>query len=312
MGLSSKTMATLGVNCAASAACIFAFASIASGYVVGPALNLDNLAAESDLIIKATAIHETPVNDDWFAPENECEVRETKFKIVSVMKGTVTEQEVRFRHYDRAQNARPSFNLPPLSYHFETGHTYIVFSKKTDQPGVYRQLWLKQNAKADQGMLRCADDRPIQTEKLKDVVWAEMLKLLKSSPANDVIYGISQLNDMSQDPNKSFSTIYAANDFDRTTVLAAIAPLMKSDGACIATAAITVIASSNPYFRTQTAQYWLATVGSGEAPGIGKMDAYRKNLGGRTSQKGSCGDCQFGPSRKCPRPRDSSFGTGAR
>jgi HEAT repeat protein len=55
---------------------------------------------------------------------------------------------------------------------------------------------------------------------------------------------------------------------------------MKSDEAEVATAAITVIGSSNPYMHEDRAQYWLATVGSGDAPGIGKMEPDMKNAGG--------------------------------
>jgi hypothetical protein len=45
---------------------VLAWASIALGYTVGPALSLEKLTVEADLVVKATALSGEPVRDEWF------------------------------------------------------------------------------------------------------------------------------------------------------------------------------------------------------------------------------------------------------
>ena len=47
-------------------------------------------------------------------------------------------------------------------------------------------------------------------------------------------------------------------------------------------AAIITVGSHNPYLSDERTIYWLATVGSGVVPGIGKIDPHMKNPGGET------------------------------
>ena len=100
--------------------------------------------------------------------------------------------------------------------------------------------------------------------------------MLKSADATNVTYAIHQLDQMSGRED-SFG---ATQDFDRTNVLNAIHGLMTDSNPKIAQAAIGAVGSHNPYMSDERTIFWLATVGSGEVPGIGKMDPKMINLGG--------------------------------
>ena len=264
------------------AAIVLVFAGESSGYFVGPPVNLEKLSGEADIIFKATAVSSAVVQDDWFKPYTGFAARETRFTLISVIKGTPHETPLRFRHYDldpEAQNQGRSFN--PQYYHFQENKAYIVFAKKTDDPAVYRQLWANHTGIKDQGSFQCIDDKPVSSGKLKEIVWTELLALLQSKDAGETIHAIQQLNQMSDHPGWYDST----QDFDRTDVLKAVGPLMIWENGEVASAAITVIGSNNPYLMDDRAQYWLATVGSAEVLGIGKMDPQMKNLGGQLYRK---------------------------
>ncbi|MCX6925601.1 MAG: HEAT repeat domain-containing protein [Verrucomicrobia bacterium] len=56
--------------------------------------------------------------------------------------------------------------------------------------------------------------------------------------------------------------------------------LMSSSSAMVAQAAIAAVGAHNPYLSDERTIFWLATVGSGEVSGIGKMDPHMKNIGG--------------------------------
>jgi HEAT repeats len=54
----------------------------------------------------------------------------------------------------------------------------------------------------------------------------------------------------------------------------------------VAQAALAAIGSHNPYMSDERTIFWLATVGSGEVPGIGKMDPHMENIGGELFARG--------------------------
>ena len=81
-------------------AALLGFAGIAWGYPVGSAVSLEKLIQESDIIFKGTAVSSGPVQDEWFTPCQDFRVRETRFRVVSVIKGEWSGGELAFRHYD--------------------------------------------------------------------------------------------------------------------------------------------------------------------------------------------------------------------
>jgi len=125
---------------------LLACADMARGYLVGPALSLDKLTEEADIIFKGRAVSGGPVQDEWFKPYNGFIACQTEFKVVSVSKGEARSDKVMFRHYDQSPDPR-GYWFQPQYYHFEAGSTYIVFAKRSGPDGVVRQLWMNHNSK---------------------------------------------------------------------------------------------------------------------------------------------------------------------
>src|SRR5437867_2327553 len=250
-------------------------ASAALGYLVGPPLSLEKLTAEADIIIKGTAVSSGPVQDDWFKQFQGFVAQETQLKVISVIKGGQQGQTLSFRHYDMSPSPQARVFAPQF-YHFEPGRTYIVFAKATEQSGVLRQLWVNHKSKEDQGVLLCPTDRLVTANTVKEAFWNELTTMLGSARSSDVIYAIGQLDQMSNGRDAFAGT----QDFDRKDVLTAVHGLMADRDPKIARAAIAAVGSHNPYLSDERTLFWLATVGSAEVPGIGKMDPKMKNPGG--------------------------------
>jgi hypothetical protein len=158
------------LNCSALLVALIVVAAISAyPYPVGPALTLEKLADESDIIFKGTVVSTQPVKDDWFKPVQGFAAYETEFRIVTVLKGSEHESLVHFRHYDEAKDIQQfGMTFMPQYYHFEPKQAYIVFARKSEnEVGRYRQLWPNHKIKGDQGVLRCPDERPVAKNPLK-------------------------------------------------------------------------------------------------------------------------------------------------
>ncbi len=253
---------------------MLAAGGVARAYTVGPPLDLEKLTEEADVIFKGTAIGGAQVEDGWFTPYPGFVPIETRLKVVSTIKGAGVGEFVRFRHYDRGP-APQGFMYAPQSYHFEEGRTYIVFAKKTDDAAILRQRSASHTARADLGVLSCRDTASVEGRTVKEIFWNELMAMLQSPDAGDVTYAIGQADAMSGRAGSFPGT----NDFERADVLSAIHGLMRNADAKVAQAAIAVVGSGNPYLTDERAEYWLATVGGAEIPGIGKMDPKMINRG---------------------------------
>jgi hypothetical protein len=257
-------------------ALLLACAAAAQAYPVGPAISLEKLSEEADLVFKGTAVASSPVKDDWFQPYADFVAVQTQFKLVSLIKGDETAERLMFRHYDESPNQTGRM-FEPQHYHFVPGKTYIVFAKKIGPPGFYRQVWMYHKLKEDQGVLLCPNDKPVVGATVKDILWHELTAMLAGRDAANVLYAIRQIDQMSGGPH-SFEDLA---DFDRKDVLMAVRRLMTDRDAKIAQAAILLVGSHNPYMTDERVLYWLATVGSGNIPGLATMDPKMKNLGGQ-------------------------------
>ena len=258
-----------------SMAALLAVTSVALGYLVGPPLSLDTLTADADLVVKGKALSSESVQDEWFKPCPGFVARETAFKVISVIKGEAPPATLRFRHYD--QDPRPQgYMFQPQYYHFEKGRSYIVFAKRSEAPGVFRQFQVNHTGKEDQGVLLCPGDQPVTAGTVKEAIWDALTLMLKSADPTNVTYAIHQLDQMSG----SGGSFQDTQDFNRTNVLNAIHGLMTDSNSKIAQAVLGAIGSHNPYMSGERTIFWLATMGSGEVPGIGKMDPKMTNLGG--------------------------------
>ena len=253
----------------------WAVGGAAQAYMVGPALSVEELSTNADLIFQGKVVSSEPVSDAWFKPLEGFVARETQFRVISVLKGEAGDATLRFRHYETDPEPRPRM-FEPLYYHFDRDRTYLVFARRSETPGVFRQFQANHTARRDQGVVRCADDTPLPRQGVKEAIWGELTRLLAVPGTGDVLYAIGQLDQMSGGVDNFDGT----RDFDRTNVLQAVVPFLTATNASVAQAAITLVGSHNPYLFDERGLFWLATVGSAEIPGIGRMDPRMKNTGG--------------------------------
>jgi hypothetical protein len=255
--------------------CSLAISMMASGYLVGPALTLDQMAEESDVIFKGEAIESKPVQDEWFKDIPGYAARETRFKIISQIKGEAGSGEVRFRHYDEKADGHGIESYNPQFYHFEPGKTYIVFADKTANGA--RQTKPDHTTKMDSGVLRCRNERPVTAKTLPELYWSELMALRDSPVVDDVVYAIRQLDEMSESPGRR--EYGGAKDFSRIEVLSAVRNLISRPEPEIAQAAIRLIGDGSPYLSDDLAPYWLGTIGV-ETPGLAQFEPGTRNVGG--------------------------------
>ena len=255
--------------------CSLALSKMAPGYLVGPALTLDQLAEDSDVIFKGKVIEGKTVQDEWFKHITGFAAHETLFKIISQVKGEVASSEVIFRHYDKKPDGFGIGSYSPQHYHFEQGKTYIVFADKT-ATGV-RQTKPDHGMKMDLGVLRCRDERPVTAKTLIEIYWEELIALRDSAVPDDVVYAIRQFDEMSESPGRSGYS--DTKDFSRIEVLSAVRGLISRPEPEIAQAAIRLIGDGSPYLSDDLAPYWLGTIGV-ETPGLARLAPGIRNVGG--------------------------------
>ncbi len=166
----------------------------------------------------------------------------------------------------------------PQHYEFTPGRSYILFAKKTDSPALFSQLWMNHTSKSDQGLLLAANDLPLRARSVKEACWLNLLELQVSANAEDVVYALRQLDQMSGD--KSSEWFMDLKDFPREDVVELVRPLLATQNAKTLAAAIEVAGSRNPHTSTD-AQFWLVTVGKGHLPGFAARDPKVTNLAGR-------------------------------
>jgi hypothetical protein len=230
----------------------------ASAFLVPPSVPLEQLARSADLVCKVTVIADRPVADGGLEPISGLEVREAELRIVSIVKG-VAPNVIRFRHY--ASTAGP-FQYAPGGSTLFAGRSYLVLAAKVSG-NTYRQSTTSRTI-ADQNVLLAADAKPHRGTTLSEAEWGELVALLGSPVEEDVIRAIQQLDLMSGGPSWDH---YEVKDFERSRALTAILPLVGTQNAAIATAAITVFGRDSPYFEDEDAQFWFVGIGKGHIPG---------------------------------------------
>ena len=83
------------------AVCLLAFTATVSGYFLSPPHTIEKLAEEADIIFKGTAISSELSKDDWFKPSDGLVVMQTKFRIISMIKGDSSAEILRYNHNDK-------------------------------------------------------------------------------------------------------------------------------------------------------------------------------------------------------------------
>jgi hypothetical protein len=254
---------------------------IACGYVVGPAVGIDDLAKQADLIFQGTAVSNTTITDPAFQPISGFIVQETEFRPAYTIKGKPSISDFKFHHY--APNPSPEGMMyAPQSYDFEIGKSYLVFAK---QPPGYaadtcQQIWMDPIGMQDEGVLLCYRPFPFERNSMKELFWRDLTELLKSPDPKEVIYAITHLDNFSGSSNENEFRFGQLSEFQHLDVLAAVHGLITHPDPTVAQAALSVVGSNNPYMERGSAQYWLATVGGADAPGLARMDAKMVNEGG--------------------------------
>jgi hypothetical protein len=234
-------------------------ASPAHGSAVAPAVGLEELAKQADLVCKATVVSERVVEDPWFDKMPGFETREAELRVVTIVKGT-KQQVVRFRHYAPVKNPGVGLSYSPQNYELVVGNSYIVFAKQAGT--TYRQWSKDHTVKPDEGALRVADASPRPAKTATELVWAELTAMLASTTGDDVVEAIAQLDAMSG------GGMSKLKDFDRRTTLDAIRPRIAHNTPTVAAAAMRAFGNDSPYLDDDQADFWFAGFGHGYIAGL--------------------------------------------
>jgi len=245
----------------------------ANAYMVGPSLTFEKIAEESDVIFKAKIMSSSLIENNWFEGYGGYSSNGTEMKIISIIKGEIPNKTVFFQHYSESKDEPYRRMNSPQFYNFEIGKSYIVFAKKTDSEGVYRQLWKDHKSKMDQGVFLTSDEEEVDIKfSVKEIIWNEFKKHLKSSDSKNVIYAIKQMDLMSR--NSGWDKL---DDYDRELVMEQIHGFVLSSDEEISKVAINAIGWLSPYFSDGYAKGWIATIGEGKIHGYAQWDKDRDN-----------------------------------
>lgn len=247
--------------------------SLVSGFAVGTSASSQEDSAEADIIFKGTVISSAPVRDEWFRWNVGFAARETRFKVISVLKGNLPGTTFLFRHFASPEESRHPGGNYPRYYEFKPAKSYLIYTKMAKgEAGIYRQL--RHNFSFG-GALLCLDSRPLTNRTLKDALWSELQILLSDTDTANVMYAIRRLDEMSREDAGDEWRI-----FDRAEAVVPVHSFMTSDNPELARLAITFVGTHNPHLADERTEFWLATVGAAEIPGLGKMDPNMINTGG--------------------------------
>jgi hypothetical protein len=188
-------------------------------YLVGPADGLDKMAMNADLVCKARVVAIAATTNSWFGEIQSFEVREASMEIISVLKGEPGTNLIRFLHYA----SRSGFGFySPQHYELETGRSYLVFASRAERAGEFRQLRKSHTMKADEGVMRTLDARPLTGLSIKDAHWAELNLLLADAAPSNTLYAVQQLNALSRRCGREWGQ---SDDFARDLVLRTLSPV---------------------------------------------------------------------------------------
>ncbi len=254
----------------ASILIVFIVTHVVTAYPVGAPVTLEKMTEQADLVCKVVMKSSQPVADKSFEKGYGFDPHATKFRVVSVYKGTLTTKAITFHHYARNDKGFGP-HQPPQYYEFKRGKSYILFAKKTDKSGVFKPLWKNHTQIEDQGVLQAIGEETRKGKSVKEVAWTELNAMLECDETSDVVYAITKLRQMSQ----------TTEDFERSKVFDVVQPLIRHKVSAIAVQAIKLLGCDNPHSNPNSAAHWLATVGEGHFPGLGTMEGYINNLGGR-------------------------------
>lgn len=224
---------------------------------VPPRGPLEIMAAKADLVCKAQVLASEPVtNANLFR----WGVLETKFRVISVLKGDIPTDEIVLKHYgELAKPARAEGRFPEAGpggifasgfatgprYKLETGRSYLVFATKTDKgprdpllrgglshPNEFTPV---ETAGRSEAITATLDARPIEGLSVKEAHWLELNLLLSDTNSSNQLYAIQRLGKMAGTCGETWEN---SRDFKREDVMNAARPLLTNLNDQVAIAAI--------------------------------------------------------------------------
>jgi len=222
--------------------------SLAHGERLRPGQTLGQTDTMADFVFKGIVVSSTAAgtpqihyNSDLFFGSGDTFVEKlTRFKIVSVIKGDKSEDEITFRHYEDATPQEKREGLLQVAYHFEPGHAYLVFAASSGTAGFYKQVGTGFGFKADYGVVRCANAQPVSAKTIQEIAWVELTAMLHDKDAGDIQYAMVQFDQLSGGLHFAADYRYGV-DFQPQGVLKLINPFLKSPDPHVAQAAAALI-----------------------------------------------------------------------
>ena len=245
---SNQTAVPAGLSNVVAIAAGIGFSGVAMAITTGevpasvhrqPRGPLEVMAEISDLIFKGQVLSSAPVVNAGFVLQD-MNLHETKFKVISVLKGKPMTNIIAFQHFTTWTRLPGSGPVLPRYYQFQAGETYLVFAASLDKPDFFyaappnnhhrpdefRQIF-GQNNRMD-GVIPTVDARPLEGLTIKDAYWLEMNLLLKDTNPAIALQVISMLDYMSV-PGGGRDDHWNHNDyFARADVLKALLPLVTN------------------------------------------------------------------------------------
>jgi len=237
---------------------------LSAGDAIGPPPTFEELENRGILIFKGTALSSQPVQASALPMETGLDSVETRFHIVSLVKGQIDGSTIRFHHYETPSGS--FFGMwSPETYHFQNGRTYLVVTGQQEGTDGAIQFQTHTSMTGGDGVLLCVDARPVSGSKLKDITWNELLNLLQDHDDKDAVYAITRLKQLSAPPSspRHFDARHFGElaEFTQRDVMDAVHGLISSPDDEVAQAAIDVIANDNPYTEKGDVLGWLSAVG---------------------------------------------------
>lgn len=226
----------------------------ASAYLMGPPPTLAQTDAQSDVVVKARAISSRPAQDLWLGTTPGTTVEETRFQVISSLKGAEASSVIAFRHYRPDPSSGEFFiNVAPIRLDFTPGRTYLLCAKSTGGAHAYRQLWkMPPGYNSTSGVFLCADAQPIGGSDLSAAVWHELTGLLQSRSASDQTYALGQMDTLSG----GSLCMDGPTEYSRPRVLTAAAPLLAGSDADVTKTALALIAGHSQYLTEESGTHW--------------------------------------------------------
>jgi hypothetical protein len=215
---------------------------VPSSVFIQPHGRIEEMAAAADLVFKGRVVSTHAVTNAafplWGQPY------ETKFNIISVLKGNIQTNMIAFLHIT-GQPGAWSGGAPPQNFKFEVGQSYLTFAAMTDKPDYhysppsnnvvrlneFRQLMHGEIAS------HTLDKRPLDGLSVKDAQWVELNLLLKDTNPTNQLYAIGKIDSLSLAGRGNDEWSHSP-DFKRKTVLSALQPLITNRNEQVAIRAI--------------------------------------------------------------------------